>query len=100
MFYIKRLESADSKMLIQIKKLLRLFQYNKYKIEKIKDYDLETHQYIVKWKRYPKKKNIWELIEYFEDCKKIIRKSEYLLGEENAIIKNSDFQELLIRKQK
>ena len=47
-FYVKRLESADSKISIRIKESLRFSQYNKYKIEKIKDYDLETHQYIIK----------------------------------------------------
>ena len=47
-FYVKRLKLVNPKILIQIKKLPKLSQYNEYEIEKIEDYDSETHQYIVK----------------------------------------------------
>ena len=97
-FHIKRLELADPEILIQTKKSPRLTRYNKYKVEKIKDYNLETRQYIIKWKRYLKKKNTWEPIKYLKNCKKIIRKSEYPLEEDNTIIRNFDFQKSSVRK--
>ena len=57
-FYIEKLESADPEISIQIKKLLKFLQYNKYKIKRIKNYNLEICQYIVKQKKYPREKNI------------------------------------------
>ena len=42
-FHIKKLELVDPKTPIQIKESLKLLQYNKYKIKKIKDYNPETH---------------------------------------------------------
>ena len=41
-FYISLLESTDSKILIQ-NKPLKLLSENKYKIESIRDYDLEIY---------------------------------------------------------
>ena len=47
-FYILLLEFANPEILIVIQKLLRLSQYNKYKIKEIREYNLQTQKYIVK----------------------------------------------------
>ena len=57
-FYISLPKPADPRILIFIKKLLELTQNNKYKIKKIIDYSPKTQWYIIKYKRYPAKKNI------------------------------------------
>ena len=99
-FYVKKLKSANSKILVRIKESLKFSRYNKYKVEKIEDYNLKTRQYIVKWKRYPKEENTWELVEYLGNCKEIIKKSEYPLERDNVIIKNFDFRQPPVWKQR
>ena len=42
-FYVKKLESADLKILVRIKKLSKLSRYDKYKVKKIKNYDLRSY---------------------------------------------------------
>ena len=41
-FYIEKLESADSEVSVQTKESPKLSRYNEYEIEKIEDYDSET----------------------------------------------------------
>ena len=38
-------------------KLLKLLSENKYKIEKIVNYNIFINQYLIKWKSYNKNKN-------------------------------------------
>ena len=58
-FHILLLESVNSDTPVQ-NKLLRLLSENKYEVEKIKDYDAITDQYLIKWKNYNEDKNTWE----------------------------------------
>ena len=59
-FYISLLESTNSSILIQ-NKLLRLLLENKYKIKRIKDYNVFMNQYLIKQKNYNKDKNIQKI---------------------------------------
>ena len=60
MFYILLLELADSEILIQ-NKSLKLLSENEYEIEEITDYNVFTNQYLIKWKNYDQKENIWKI---------------------------------------
>ena len=59
-FYILFLESVNLNTLIQ-NKLSKLLLEDKYKIKRIEDYNIFLNQYLVKWKRYNKDKNIWKI---------------------------------------
>ena len=95
-FHILFLESANPETPAQDKSP-KLSSDNEYEIESIRDYDPETRQYIVKWKRYPQKKNTWEPIENLGNCREVIRKSEYPL-EEEITVRNPGPQESVDRR--
>ena len=84
-FHIEKLEPADPETPIRTKESPKLSRYDEYKVEKIEDYDPKSHQYIVKWKRYPQKENTWEPIENLGNCRKVIRKSGYPLEKETTV---------------
>ena len=56
-FYIFLLKLINPEIPV-FTKLSKLSSENKYKIEKIIDYNYKNQQYFVKWKRYNKKKYI------------------------------------------
>ena len=56
-FYIFLLESVNPETPISIK-LPKLSSKNKYKIEKIINYDYKNQQYFIKWEKYNNSKNI------------------------------------------
>ena len=99
MFYVEKLESTDPEIPVRTKESPRLLRYDEYEVERIEDYDSETRQYIVKWKRYPEEENTWELIEYLENCKEAIRRSGYPLEGEGTAIRRSGFRESLDRQR-
>ena len=75
-FHILLLELVNSNTSIQ-NKLFKLLE-NKYKIEKIEDYNILTNQYLMKWKKYDKDKNIWEIRNNFtEKILRILAQYEY-----------------------
>ena len=74
-FYISLLEPANSETPVSTKPP-KLLSENKYKIEKIIDYDYKNQQYFIKWKRYDKKKNIWEPKKNLTGCEDLIQSFE------------------------
>ena len=77
-FYISLLKSVSTEVLIlaKISDNYLMKQEGWYKVEQIlkhKNINYKWH-YLVKWKRYPESKNMWELIMNLNDCEQAIEK--------------------------